>query len=110
MHARIWTGWTRREQADAYAAFLDARAVPDYAGTPGNIAVHILRRDEGDRSEFTTVTLWESLEAIRAFAGDDISQAVFYPEDDGFLVERGPVVRHYEVTSSAVRTDSGATP
>ena len=99
MLARIWTGATPRGKADAYAAFLEERAVPDYAQTPGNVAVYVLRRDDGDRTEFTIVTLWQSLEAIEAFAGRDVSVAKFYPEDDEFLIERGPVATHYEVTA-----------
>lgn len=105
MLARIWTGATARGKADAYAAFLEERAVPDYAQTPGNVAVYVLRRDDGDRTEFTIVTLWQSLEAIEAFAGNDVSVAKFYPEDDDFLVERGPVATHYEVTSQRRRPD-----
>ena len=57
----------------------------------------MLRRDDGDRSEIITFSLWDSRDSIRAFAGDDIEQAVYYPEDDRFLVERDPSVRHYEV-------------
>lgn len=105
MLARIWTGATARGKADAYAAFLEERAVPDYAQTPGNVAVYVLRRDDGDRTEFTIVTLWQSLEAIEAFAGKDVSVAKFYPEDDDFLIERGPVATHYEVTSQRLRPD-----
>jgi len=103
VYARFWTGYTARSKADDYAKFLDERAVPDYAGTPGNVAVYVLRRDHGDRTEFTIVTLWQSLEAIEAFAGKDISVAKFYPKDDEFLVERGPVATHYAVTSHATR-------
>ena len=70
---------------------------PRYRSTPGNRGVLALRRIAGDRAEFLLVTLWDSEEAIRRFAGDDIEQAVFYPEDDRFLVERDERVRHYEV-------------
>ena len=61
----------------------------------------MLRRDDGDRTEFLTFSLWESLDAIRAFAGDDIETAVYYPEDDRFLIERDSTVKHYEVVDSA---------
>ena len=50
-----------------------------------------------DRAEFLLVSLWDSEDAIRQFAGDDIEKAVFYPEDDRFLVERENRVSHYEV-------------
>jgi heme-degrading monooxygenase HmoA len=42
-------------------------------------------------------TLWDSLEAVKAFAGDDYETAVFYPQDERFLVERDPTAAHYEV-------------
>ena len=59
----------------------------------------MLRRDDGDHSEIVTFSLWDSRDSIRAFAGDDIDQAVFYPEDDRFLIERDLRVRHYEVVA-----------
>lgn len=57
----------------------------------------ILRRDDGARTEFQTVILWDDLDSIRAFAGDELERAVFFPEDDRFLVERDAHVVHYEV-------------
>jgi heme-degrading monooxygenase HmoA len=57
----------------------------------------MLRRDLEDRTEFVMYTTWESMDAIRAFAGDDPEQAVFYPEDDRFLIDRDLTVAHYEV-------------
>ena len=98
MIARIWHGRTRAGDADAYLRFLHERAVPDYAGTPGNRGVWILHRVDGDEAHFLTLTHWESLEAIRAFAGDEVSKAKYYPEDDGFLLEFEPTVEHYEVS------------
>jgi heme-degrading monooxygenase HmoA len=59
--------------------------------------VWALRRFAGDRAEFLVLSLWESVDAIRAFAGQEIEKAVFYPEDDEYLIERGPTVDHYDV-------------
>jgi hypothetical protein len=59
----------------------------------------MLRRDDGDRSDILTFSLWDSVDSIRAFAGEDIDQAVFYPEDDRFLIERDRTVQHYEVVA-----------
>jgi len=95
----MWHGITRTEQADEYLAFLQQRALPDYRGTPGNIAAYILRRVEGDVTHFTTLTYWNSLQAIEAFAGADISRAKYYPEDAGFLIEFEPTVQHSELYS-----------
>ena len=100
MIARIWRGVVRREDADAYAVYIAETGFVDYAATEGNRGAWMLRRDDGDRTEFITFSLWESLEAIRGFAGDDIETAVYYPEDDRFLVERELTVKHYEVADS----------
>ena len=98
MIARIWHGRTKQEQAEAYWSFLQKRAVEDYQSVPGNRAVHILRRDENDVCHFITFTLWDNLEAIHAFAGEDVERAKYYPEDEGFLLEFEPTVTHYEVS------------
>lgn len=97
MIARTWRGATRARDADEYLEYLHATGLPGYGATPGNRGVLALRRLEGDRAEFLLVTLWDSLEAIRRFAGDDAERAVFYPEDDRFLVAREERVSHYEV-------------
>ncbi len=100
MIARIWRGAVRREDGDAYADYMLGTGVEGYARTPGNRGVQMLRRDVGDRCEFTMVTLWDSLEAVKAFAGEDYEQAVFYPEDDRFLIERDETSSHWEVAAS----------
>jgi heme-degrading monooxygenase HmoA len=95
--ARIWRGSTKAEDAEAYAEYLDRTGVSEYRSTEGNRGVLVLRAIEEDRAEFTLVSLWESMDPVRAFAGDDAERAVFYPEDDAFLVERDLTVRHYDV-------------
>ena len=97
MIARIWRGRTRAAQADAYLAYLEATGLKDYAATPGNRGVRVLRRIAGDEAEFLLITFWDSLDAIRAFAGPDIETAIYYPEDDAYLLGREPTVTHYEV-------------
>lgn len=97
MIARTWTGAVRAEDADAYVEFLHRTGFPEYAATPGNRGVLGLRRVVDGRAEFLLITLWDSEGAVRAFAGDDIERAVFYPGDDHFLIERGERVTHYEV-------------
>jgi heme-degrading monooxygenase HmoA len=95
--ARIWRGWTRAEDADAYVAYIEATGLKEYRDTPGNQGAWMLRRIEADRCEFVTLSFWDSLDAVRAFAGDDPEQAVFYPEDDRFLVDRDLTVTHFEI-------------
>ncbi|GII32504.1 antibiotic biosynthesis monooxygenase [Planotetraspora mira] len=97
MIMRTWRGWTRAEDADAYAAYLMETGHPGYTSTPGNRGVTFTRRDDGDRVEFLLASLWDSWEAVGAFAGPDPERAVFYPQDDRFLVDRELTVNHYEV-------------
>ena len=97
MIARTWHGVVPLEKAEAYRDYLFRTGVPDYEGTPGNRGVHVLRRVEGDRAHYLLVTFWESLDAIRGFAGDDIELARYYPEDGEYLLEFEPHVTHYEV-------------
>ena len=77
----------------------------EYTTTPGNRGAWILRRDDGDRTEFVTLSFWESLDAVREFAGQDVERAVFYPEDDRFLVERELVVAHFELIPAEEASD-----
>jgi heme-degrading monooxygenase HmoA len=97
MIVRMWHGKVPADKAKAYREFLNARAIPDYRSVAGNISVHILERAEGDVTHFITLTFWENLESIKAFAGDDVEIAKYYPEDKDFLLEFEPHVVHYEV-------------
>lgn len=94
---RIWRGWTRVEDRDAYAAYIEHTGIAEYRKTPGNKGAHLVSRLDGDRVEFLTISLWEDTESLEAFAGEDIATAVFYPEDDRFLVDREETVRHFNV-------------
>jgi heme-degrading monooxygenase HmoA len=97
MIARIWRGAVRADDAAAYASYIQQTGIEDYKKTPGNLGAWLLWRAEGDRAEFITVSLWESRQAIQGFAGQDIETAVFYPDDERFLIERDLTVRHYQV-------------
>lgn len=101
MIARIWRGAVRAADAEDYARYVRETGIDGYEKTPGNRGAWVLWRAEGDRAEIVTLSLWESTAAIEGFAGRDIEQAVFYPEDDRFLVERDLTVRHYEVGGSS---------
>jgi heme-degrading monooxygenase HmoA len=101
MIARLWHGRVPSSKAEAYRAFLNARAIPDYRSIPGNLSVHVLERREGDVTHFITLTFWEGLDAIRAFAGEDLERAKYYPEDAGFLLEFEPGVVHYDVAGNS---------
>lgn len=99
MIARTWTGTVRRADADEYADYIRETGFAEYASTPGNRGAWMLRRDDGETTEFITLSLWESEDAIRAFAGDDIEAAVLYSEDERYLIEHGGV-SHYELVDA----------
>jgi heme-degrading monooxygenase HmoA len=100
--ARMWRGWVRTEDRDAYLAYIEATGMAEYRQTPGNQGAHMLARDQDDgRTEIVTLSFWNSREVVQGFAGEDISRAVFYPEDDRYLVEREVTVTHYEVYAGA---------
>jgi heme-degrading monooxygenase HmoA len=98
----MWRGAVRAGDGDAYAAYTEETGVKEYVQTPGNRGVYMLRRDVGDKVEFVMFTLWDSLDAVKAFAGDDPETAVFYPEDDRFLVERDERATHFEVARRVI--------
>lgn len=97
MIVRIWRGWTRTEDADDYRDYMTEVALPGYADVPGNLAVYMTSCRDRDHEQFAMITVWESLDAVRAFTGDDPTRAVFYPDDDDFLVDRELTVTHYNV-------------
>lgn len=97
MILRSWRGFTAEDDAERYATYLQETGVASYRATPGNRGVYVLRRVRDDRAEFLVLSLWDSMDAVREFAGEEPECAVFYPDDDGFLVEKDLHVDHYEV-------------
>jgi hypothetical protein len=84
-------------KANEYLNLMRTVAIPDYRSTPGNKSAYALWRIEGDTAHFLMITFGESEEAIRAFAGDDISMAKYYDFDKDFLLELEPCSTHYEM-------------
>ena len=97
MIARIWRGATRVDDAEAYLEYLDRTGHAEYRRIAGHHSTITLRRLHEGRAEFVVVSFWDSLDAIRAFAGTDVDRAVFYPEDDRYLIEREERVAHFDV-------------
>jgi heme-degrading monooxygenase HmoA len=95
--ARIWTGTVARADAEDYATYIRDTGFAEYGRTAGNLGAWMLRRDDGEQTEFITLSMWESRDAIRAFAGDDIEAAVLYPEDERYLIDGRSSVTHYDV-------------
>lgn len=100
MILRVWRGAVQTSRVEEYVAYIDQTGMREYLETPGNIAAQLVTRDLSDgRTEILTLSWWDSLDSIRAFAGENVEEAKFYPEDEGYLVERDDLVRHYTVSS-----------
>lgn len=97
MIARIWHGRTKKQDYEAYTAFLKNVAIPDYRRTSGFKKLSFLRKIDQDTAHFTLITYWENIEVIKNFAGEDYEKAKYYPEDQNFLIEFEENVTHFEV-------------
>lgn len=95
--ARIWHGRTLTAKADEYEKYLDASGVKTILATDGNHGVEVLRRSDGPQTDFLVISYWESIEAVKKFAGADYQKAVIMPRDREFLVSVEPEVVHYEI-------------
>lgn len=109
MIARTWHGRVPAAKAEAYHQYLLRTGVADYRATPGNRGVLVQRRVEGDVAHFLLTTLWDSLDAIKRFAGEDYEAARYYPEDDNYLLEREPHVAHAEALLVVLPAEETAT-
>lgn len=102
MIARHWRGWTELRKADDYEKFLKEKVLPGLKKIEGYRGGYILRNDGADESEFVVINFFDSLEAVKRFAGPEYAVAVFEPEARVLLSKVEPVARHYEVKSSTV--------
>jgi heme-degrading monooxygenase HmoA len=94
---REWRGELRRELADEYVAYMHDTGLAEYRATPGNLGALIaVRNVDDERAEVITLSWWPSMDAIRGFAGDDVERAVYYPEDDRYLLTKPEKVQHYQ--------------
>lgn len=100
MIARMWRGRTRAADTDRYLDYLHETGLSAFRATPGNRGAYVFRKIDGEETEFLIVSLWEGLDAIERFAGADYETAVYYPEDESFLLELEPKVAHYEIVYS----------
>jgi heme-degrading monooxygenase HmoA len=96
MIARHWTGVAKAESAQAYVDHLRHHTFPALRKLDGFIDASILRRAVPAGVEFVVISHWDSLEAISAFAGDDIDVAVVPPAVQAMMVDYDRSVRHYE--------------
>lgn len=96
---REWRAEIRRARSSEYVEYIRGTGLDDYRRTPGNLGALIaIRHIDAERTEVTTLSLWTSLDAIKAFAGADPEVARYYPKDDEFLLTRPSGVKHYEAS------------
>jgi heme-degrading monooxygenase HmoA len=99
MILRRWRGAVSAGDAERYLQHQARTGVREYRETEGNLGVLVLSRPHGDVVEVVTLSLWESMDAVRRFAGDDPERARFYPGDDQLLVEKDLHAEHFDVVS-----------
>ena len=96
MIARVWRGATLAEDGDAYAAYLEESGMRAARALPGSRGTLVLRTVRGGLAQFETILLFETLEDVGRFAGAELEAAVFFEQDDRYLVERELEVTHYD--------------
>lgn len=100
MIARVWSGVTPESKAKQYLDYLVATGVKDAQSIEGNRGVTVLRRVSEGHAEFLVISLWDSMDAIRQFAGKEIDTSRYYPADTEYLISLEPEVTHYDVLLS----------
>lgn len=97
MVARVWKGSTRPANAARYLAHLTEKIFPEMRTLSGQAGVWVLQRPAGDTVEFIVMSMWQSREAVQAFAGQDIDVAVVPPEAQALLANWDAHAAHYDV-------------
>ncbi len=108
MIARHWRGWTKTENADAYENLLKNKVLPELKTLEGYRGGYVFRSDGPEQSEFVVVNFFESLAAVRRFAGPDYTIPVFEPEARQLLSKVEPIAMHYEVRVSTIADVTGS--
>ena len=102
MIARHWRGWTEKKNADSYESFLKEKVLPSLQSIEGYRGGYVLREDGADDVEFVVVNLFDSLDAVKRFAGPQYTVPVFEPEARKLLSKIEPIAKHYEVRASTI--------
>jgi hypothetical protein len=102
MIARHWRGWTRRLDADAYEKLFTIKVLPQLKDIEGYRGGYILRSDGANDSEFIVINFFDTLDAVRKFAGENYAIPVFEPEAKLLLLRFEPKASHYEVRTNTV--------
>ncbi len=103
MIARHWRGWTKTQNADAYENLLKKTVLPGLKKIAGYRGGYVLRSNGPEESEFVVINLFDSLESVRQFAGENYAVAVFEPEARELLSKVEPLAIHYEIRADTLR-------
>lgn len=103
MIVRRWGARGTAEGAEQYEAHFRGSVLPELAGVAGHRGAYLLRRDEGGHVELTVITLWASMDAVRAFAGSSPDRAVVEDRAREVLDQVDDVVSHHDVVVDTVR-------
>lgn len=99
--ARMWHGRTTDARAAEYYEYLQREGIAKLRKIPHNLGVDVMTRSHDGVTEFTVISYWPSLDAIKAYAGEDIEKTHNLPRDPEFLIELEPNVRHWVIRSSS---------
>ena len=102
MIARHWRGWTSKQDSDTYETFLKDKVLPALKNIEGYRGGYVFRSDGPQQVEFVVLSLFDSLEAVKRFAGPQYTIPVFEPEARRLLCKIEPLATHYEVRASTV--------
>jgi heme-degrading monooxygenase HmoA len=94
---RLWHGEVPIEKANDYEKFMIEKAAPDYSSVSGLINLYFQRKDEETTSHFLLITIWDSIESIKKFAGEEPEIAKYYLEDDNFLLGKEKYTSMYNI-------------
>jgi len=103
MIARIWSGRTKSQDAEAYGEYVMKTGIKSLRETEGNLGAFLFKSVDGNTAEFIVMSLWDSMGQVRNFAGKDTDRAVYFPEDKDYLLEMDPNVRHFEILAGLDR-------
>ena len=98
MITRVWRGWTWLQNAEAYERFLLDELFPSMRAIDGFVGAEVLRKSDGDEVAFVTLVRFESLQAVRAFAGDAYETPVIEPQARALLSHYDDQAEHFDTT------------
>ena len=96
---RVWYGLAKSKHADSYGNHVKNDIFPLFSKMQGNLGAKVLRRDVDEGVEFAVITAWDSMEAIKKFAKDDIDKAVVAEAAQPYFIRYDKHVSHFTVDS-----------